>query len=84
VALVGGRLGEAVGKLYVEAYFPAESKAKMEALVGNLKVAMRARIEKLGEPRNQGAGPPENGQLHGQDRLSRHMARLLETDHQVR
>ncbi|MDH4383959.1 MAG: M13-type metalloendopeptidase [Caulobacter sp.] len=47
VSLVGGRLGEAVGKLYVEAYFPAESKAKMEALVGNLKVAMRARIEKL-------------------------------------
>jgi putative endopeptidase len=47
VSLVGGNLGEAVGKLYVDAYFPAESKAKMEALVGELKVAMRARIEKL-------------------------------------
>ncbi|MCE3289885.1 MAG: peptidase [Caulobacter sp.] len=47
VALTGGTLGEAVGKLYVEAYFPPESKAKMEALVDNLLVAMKARIEKL-------------------------------------
>ncbi|MDO9336203.1 MAG: M13-type metalloendopeptidase [Caulobacter sp.] len=47
VGLTGNTLGEAVGKLYVEAYFPAESKAKMEALVGNLLVAMKARIERL-------------------------------------
>ncbi|MET3526260.1 putative endopeptidase [Phenylobacterium koreense] len=40
-------LGEALGKLYVEAYFPAESKAKMEELVGNIQVAMKGRIEKL-------------------------------------
>ncbi|MFN3584035.1 M13 family metallopeptidase [Phenylobacterium sp.] len=47
VNLVDANLGEALGQLYVEAYFPAESKAKMEALVGDLKTAMGARIEKL-------------------------------------
>ncbi|MBX3480879.1 MAG: peptidase M13 [Caulobacter sp.] len=47
VSLAGNTLGEAVGKLYVEAYFPPESKAAMETLVGNLKVAMRGRIENL-------------------------------------
>ena len=47
VSVTGDTLGEAVGKLYVEAYFPPESKAKMEALVGNLLVAMKARIENL-------------------------------------
>ncbi len=47
VSLVSGNLGEAVGKLYVEAYFPAESKSKMEKLVADLRVALKARIEKL-------------------------------------
>jgi putative endopeptidase len=47
VELVDGSLGEAVGQEYVAAYFPATSKAKMEALVANLKVAMAARIKKL-------------------------------------
>ncbi|MFZ5668554.1 MAG: M13 family metallopeptidase [Pseudomonadota bacterium] len=46
-ALVSNNLGEAVGKLYVEAYFPPESKAKMEQLVANLRVAMKARIDRL-------------------------------------
>ncbi len=45
--LVGNNLGEAVGKLYVAAYFPAASKAKMEKLVDDLLVAMKGRIEKL-------------------------------------
>ncbi|OHB30477.1 MAG: peptidase M13 [Phenylobacterium sp. RIFCSPHIGHO2_01_FULL_69_31] len=47
VNLVDANLGEAVGKLYVDAYFPADSKARMEALVGDLKTAMGARIQKL-------------------------------------
>lgn len=46
-ALVSNNLGEAVGKIYVESYFPAESKTKMETLVANLRVAMKARIDKL-------------------------------------
>ena len=47
VNLVDGNLGEAVGKLYVDAYFPAKDKAAMEALVGDLKSAMGARIRNL-------------------------------------
>jgi putative endopeptidase len=47
VQLVDGEIGEALGRLYVEAYFPPESKAKMLALVGDIRTAMRARIEKL-------------------------------------
>jgi putative endopeptidase len=36
-----------MGQLYVEVAFPPESKAKMEALVGNLRTALQARIEGL-------------------------------------
>ena len=46
VAAVNGAMGEAVGKLYVAAYFPAQSKAKMEALVGNIRTALKARIQR--------------------------------------
>jgi putative endopeptidase len=45
VDLVGGSLGELVGQDYVKKFFPASSKAKMEKLVANLKVAMAARIK---------------------------------------
>ncbi|WP_374529916.1 M13 family metallopeptidase [Novosphingobium sp.] len=44
VDLVDGSLGELVGQDYVARYFPASSKAKMEALVANLKTAMAGRI----------------------------------------
>ncbi|MFN0025350.1 MAG: M13 family metallopeptidase [Parvularculaceae bacterium] len=47
VAAVDASLGEAVGKLYVEQHFPAESKAMMEELVGNLKTALNERIGTL-------------------------------------
>jgi putative endopeptidase len=40
-------LGEAIGRVYVARYFTPEAKAKMDALVGELKVAMKARIERL-------------------------------------
>ena len=45
VTLVDGSLGELVGEDYVGKYFPPASRAKMEALVGNLKVAMADRIK---------------------------------------
>ena len=35
------------GQMYVKVAFPAESKARMEALVQNLREALKARIEKL-------------------------------------
>ena len=47
VNLVDNNLGEALGKLYVDAYFPPENKARMEALVGDIQTALRARIQKL-------------------------------------
>jgi len=40
-------MGEAIGRDYVQLYFPPESKAKMDALVTNLRTAMRGRIERL-------------------------------------
>ncbi|MEO8115425.1 MAG: M13-type metalloendopeptidase, partial [Phenylobacterium sp.] len=47
VATVNGELGEAVGRSYVARYFPPQSKAKMDALVGDIHTALQARIEKL-------------------------------------
>jgi putative endopeptidase len=44
---VENQAGEALGQMYVKVAFPAESKAKMEALVGNLRTALRARIDDL-------------------------------------
>lgn len=40
-------LGEAVGQLYVEKYFPQSSKDKMLELVGNLKTALGEHISAL-------------------------------------
>jgi len=45
VAQVNGLLGEAVGKEYVAAYFPPASKAKMVALVGDIRTVLKTRIE---------------------------------------
>ena len=47
VTLVDKQIGEALGKLYVQAYFPPESKAKMVSLVSEIKTALKARIENL-------------------------------------
>ena len=45
--LLDDHLGEALGKLYVEKHFPAESKRRMDALVANLLAAYRESIAKL-------------------------------------
>ena len=42
---VEGQMGEALGKMYVERYFPASSKARMEALVKNLQISLAERIK---------------------------------------
>jgi len=49
ISLVGGNqgLGDAIGQVYVQHYFPAASKAAMEALVANLQAALRQRIAGL-------------------------------------
>ena len=42
---VEGAMGEALGQLYVEKYFPAEAKTRMETLVQNLITALGQRID---------------------------------------
>lgn len=44
---VNGALGDAVGKLYVEKYFPASSRAQVQQLVSNLLAVFPDRIDKL-------------------------------------
>lgn len=44
---VNGSIGFAVGKLYVDKYFPEASKTKMLELVNNLKKSLKERIQKL-------------------------------------
>ena len=43
--LVQSIMGESLGKIYVEKYFPAAAKQRMEKLVANLQVALAQRIE---------------------------------------
>lgn len=45
VSLVSGVLGEAIGKMYVEKYFPESSKKRMLELVRNLQKALSQRID---------------------------------------
>src|SRR5437773_702660 len=45
--LLDNRVGEALGKLYVGKYFPAESKAKVRALVDNLLQAYEQDLKTL-------------------------------------
>ena len=45
VAAVEGGLGEALGQLYVERFFPPEAKERMERLIANLQIALGERIK---------------------------------------
>ncbi|WP_394730413.1 M13 family metallopeptidase [Altererythrobacter sp. GH1-8] len=45
ISAVEDQLGEQLGALYVERYFPPESKARMNALVSNLKRAMAGALD---------------------------------------
>ncbi len=47
VSTVSGVLGEAVGQMYVEKYFPAAAKERMVTLVKNLQEALGERIQEL-------------------------------------
>ena len=44
-AVVSGTLGEAVGRLYVERYFPSGAKERMIGMFSNLKAALSRRID---------------------------------------
>jgi endothelin-converting enzyme/putative endopeptidase len=47
VAVVNGYLGDAVGQVYAQKYFPPEAKEKAQAMVAELIAAFRKRIEAL-------------------------------------
>jgi putative endopeptidase len=47
IAATNGTLGQAVGQLYTQRYFPPEAKATAQAMVGNLMTAYRSRISTL-------------------------------------
>ena len=47
MSVPNGLLGEAVGQMYVERYFPESSKEKMVALVENLRTALGQHIDEL-------------------------------------
>jgi putative endopeptidase len=47
VSVVENLMGDAVGKLYVERHFPPGAKARMDALVANLREAYRVSINSL-------------------------------------
>jgi putative endopeptidase len=46
-SVVNGRIGEALGQLYVAKHFPPESKARMMEMIDNLKAVMRDRLQKV-------------------------------------
>jgi len=47
VALINRLLGDAVGQIYAQRYFPPEAKADAQAMVANIISAFRKRIEAL-------------------------------------
>jgi putative endopeptidase len=47
IAATNAALGQAVGRLYTQRYFPPEAKAKAQAMVADLISAYRARISNL-------------------------------------
>ena len=47
IGAVNAYLGDALGKLYVERYFPASNKAQIEDMVGEIKAAFGRRIDAL-------------------------------------
>jgi endothelin-converting enzyme/putative endopeptidase len=47
VDLVNGLLGDAVGQIYAQRYFPPEAKADVQAMVSNIIASFRKRIDAL-------------------------------------
>ena len=55
---VDGSLGEALGQLYVEKYFPPAARERMAALVANLKGVYRDHLARV--PMDDGANPGQS------------------------
>ena len=67
IAATNAALGQAVGQLYTQRYFPPEAKARAQAMVGDLIAAYRARISNLTwmSPADQGKSVGEAGRASG-------------------
>ncbi len=73
VAFVDEGMGEAVGRAYVAQYFPPEAKAKIDALVAELRVALGHRIDRL-----DWMSPETKAQAH--DKLARFTVKIAYPD----
>jgi endothelin-converting enzyme/putative endopeptidase len=47
IGLLNGNMGEALGQIYVQRHFPAESRRQMDELIVNLRAAFAERLQKL-------------------------------------
>jgi putative endopeptidase len=45
--VIDRQIGEVVGRIYVDRYFPAEVRARLATMVANLQVAMKAHLAKV-------------------------------------
>ena len=79
VAVVNGSIGEALGKVYVEKYFPPRAR---RAWKSSSRICWprtgRASTSSTGWARDQEGGARQARQVHAEDRLSGQVARLLE------
>ena len=66
VAVVNAFLGDEVGKIYAQRYFPPESKARAEAMVANLIAAFNKRIDALDwmDPKTKAEAKAKLGTLY--------------------
>ena len=83
VGLLDGSMGEALGRLYVEKYFPPQNKARMQALVRNLLEAYVRDIDTLDwmSAETQQGRASQAHQARHENRLPRQVARLQCTAH---
>jgi endothelin-converting enzyme/putative endopeptidase len=47
LGFLNASMGEAIGKIYIERHFPAESRRQMNELIGNLRAAFAERLRNL-------------------------------------
>jgi len=66
VNLVNDLLGDAVGKIYAERYFPPQAKAQAQAMVANIVAAFRKRIDALDwmDPKTKAEAKAKLGTLY--------------------
>ncbi len=79
-------LGDAVGQLYVKRYFPAAAKAKANAMVSNIRMALVKRIDALAwmSPQTRAKAKAKVAGALCRHGLSGEMARLWRTAHRER